>query len=209
MALSVIGAGFGRTGTMSLKMALEQLGLGPCYHMAEVQKNPAHNRCWLDATQGRAVDWDQVFEGYHAACDWPQAYFWRELAEYYPDSRIILTVREPARWYDSISNTIFKVLAQAPNTDDEEAVIHRTMTRKIVYEGTFDDRWMDRDHVLETYHRHVERVQRTIPPERLLVYDVAEGWAPLCEFLNVPIPESAFPRVNSKAEFQARHVAKG
>jgi len=110
MGLSVIGAGFGRTGTLSLKVALETLGFGPCYHMLEVLKNPAHIPIWTSAVQGERIEWDAVFSGYLAAVDWPAAYFWRDLAEQYPEGKVILTVRDSRQWYDSVFDTIYRTL---------------------------------------------------------------------------------------------------
>ena len=209
MTLGVIGAGFGRTGTLSLKNALEQLGIGPCYHMLEVVRHPEHDRVWLDALNGRDVDWDALFAGYRSACDWPQCHFWRELAAHYPDSRVILTVRDERRWLASIRRTIFEHLAGDPDPADADAVLHRAMTRALVFEHTFGGRWHDDEHVLEVYRRHVERVRREVPPHRLLVYDVASGWAPLCDFLGVAVPDAPFPNVNSTEEFRARAARRG
>jgi len=207
MALSVIGAGFGRTGTLSLKHALELLGLGPCYHMLEVRKHPEHDRIWLDAVEHRAVDWDALFAGYRSSCDWPQCQFWPELAAHYPDAKVILTLRDPARWYASISGTIFETLSRDADPADGAAVLHRKMTRRLIHDLVFDGRWRDESHVLDVYRRHAERVQRELPARRLLVYDVAHGWEPLCAFLDVAIPDAPFPNVNSTAEFRARSAA--
>lgn len=204
MALSVFGAGFGRTGTMSLKLALEGLGAGPCYHMLEVRQNPGHAQLWLDAVEGRPVSWDDLFAGYPASCDWPQCHFWRELSLHYPDARVILTVRDPERWYTSITRTIFPSQEEQPDASDPEALVRRTMTRKLILEQAFGGRWQDKAHVMGVYQRHVETVQRELPADRLLVYDVAQGWQPLCSFLRLPVPDMPFPNVNSTAEFNAR-----
>lgn len=208
MALSVIGAGFGRTGTLSLKLALESLGAGPCYHMLEVRQNPGHGQHWLDALAGRPVSWDALFHAYRASCDWPQCHFWRELALHYPNARVILTVRDPERWYASITRTIFPALEEQPDAGDPDAVVHRTMTRKLIFEQTFAERWKDEEHVIGVYERHVATVRREIPAARLLVYDVSQGWGPLCAFLRRPVPDIPFPNVNSTAEFQARGRAR-
>ena len=110
MPLSIIGAGFGRTGTMSLKFALEQLGAGNCYHMMETRKNPDHTELWLKAMNAEPVDWDELFRDYSAAIDWPACRFWRELSEFYPKAKVILTLRDPERWYQSMSQTIYQAL---------------------------------------------------------------------------------------------------
>ena len=113
MTLDVIGAGFGRTGTMSLKVALEELGFGPCYHMSEVFAHPEHVELWRAAAQGKEVDWEQIFGGYRATVDWPACSFYGELMEKYPDAKVILTVRDPQRWYESAYNTIYTMTRTA------------------------------------------------------------------------------------------------
>ena len=199
MTLSVIGAGFGRTGTMSLKLALEALGFGPCYHMAEVFKNPAAPDWWYEAALDPAhADWGRIFEGYNATVDWPNATYYQELADAYPDAKVILTERDPDVWFDSTQATIFR----DELTADSEAPFPR-MVRKVVHE-LFDARMHDRDHVISVYLAHNARVRATIAPERLLVYDLAEGWASLCDFLGVPVPATPMPKVNSREEFGAR-----
>lgn len=198
MTLKVIGAGFGRTGTLSLKLALEQLGFGPCYHMVEVFKNPQAARWWIEAADGRP-DWAKIYEGYNSTVDWPNATFWAELADAYPDAKVILTVRDPEAWFRSTQATIFAAPPPAEVGDFGE------MYDKVIAR-LFDRRMHDHDHVIDVYQRHNEEVQRRIAPERLLVYEVAEGWGPLCAFLGVPAPETAMPQVNSTEEFRARRM---
>lgn len=195
MALSVIGAGFGRTGTMSLKLALEQLGFGACYHMVEVFKNPKAPGYWEAAADGEPVDWDEVFAGYGATVDWPNATFYRELAEAYPQAKVVLTLRDPQAWFASTQATIFKHDFNLQPGD------FGRMASKVVGR-LFDQRMHDEAHCIEVFNRHNETVQQVIPPERLLVYDVAQGWAPLCAFLGVPEPDTAMPKANSTEEFQ-------
>ncbi|MEX0840390.1 MAG: sulfotransferase family protein [Parvibaculum sp.] len=201
MSLSVIGAGFGRTGTLSLKLALEQLGFVHCHHMMEVFGNPDQAPVWHAAARGEKVDWDKLLEGYRASVDWPSCYFWRELAAHYPDAKVILSTRDPQRWYKSISQTIFRVMAdeppgQGPGRDTLD------MAKYVVREKTFGG-CTDEAHVLDVLARHEAEVKRTIAPSRLLVFDVAEGWEPLCRFLGVAVPEGPFPRTNSTEEFLA------
>ena len=129
MALSVIGAGFGRTGTESMKLALETLGMGPCHHMKEVLANPEQVALWRSAAQGDLPDWEDAFAGYSSAVDWPAAYFWRELSEYYPDAKILLTVRSADSWYASMANTILKTLKAS--TD------RASIGLKLIGEGVF------------------------------------------------------------------------
>jgi hypothetical protein len=197
MALSVIGAGFGRTGTLSLKMALDQLGVGPCYHMSEVFKNPAAPQQWLDAAEGRPVDWDVVFKGYRSTVDWPSATFYRQLADVYPDAKVILTLRDPNAWFESTQATIFaRDFSEQPNK------VWADMANKVVGD-LFDRRMHDREHLISVYERHNAEVRRVIPASRLLVYEVARGWEPLCAFLGVPAPAGPMPRVNSREDFAA------
>jgi hypothetical protein len=197
MTLQVIGSGSGRTGTMSLKLALEQLGFGPCYHMVEVFKNPQAPLWWVDAADGKP-DWEKIFTGYNSTVDWPNATFYAELASAYPDAKVIHTERDAEAWFASTQATIFpnQVL---PDTD----VPFERMVRKVVGR-LFDQRMREHDHVIEIYRRHNAQVRETIPAERLLVYEVAQGWEPLCAFLGVPVPDTPMPKVNSTEEFRAR-----
>lgn len=204
MTLSVIGAGFGRTGTMSLKLALEQLGLGPCYHMVEVFKNPAAPDWWYEAAQDPAkADWGKIFAGYKATVDWPNATYWKELAEAYPDAKVILTERDPDTWFESTQATIFA--DRGPM--DPEASFPR-MVRKVVYD-LFDGRIHDREYAISIFKAHNAQVRATIPPERLLVYEVAQGWKPLCDFLDEAVPGEPMPKVNSREEFGMRIAGGG
>jgi hypothetical protein len=196
MTLSVIGAGFGRTGTLSLKLALEQLGFGPCYHMLEVIKNPAAPGAWEAAADGKPVDWEAVFDGYRASVDWPGATFYRELAEAYPQAKVVLTLRDPESWFASTQATIFR----GPYEGGDP---FSSMLRKVIGR-LFDQSLDDKAKVLEVFARHNETVRRVIPAERLLVYEVAQGWEPLCRFLEVPIPAGPMPKVNTTEEFLQR-----
>lgn len=202
MPLKVIGAGYGRTGTMSMKLALEQLGLGPCYHMMEVFKNPKAPGYWEAAADGKPVDWEEVFAGYNSTVDWPSATFYKELAEAYPDAKVILTLRDPEAWFASTQATIF-ARDFPPESDDP----FLRMVGKVVGR-LFDHRMHDKETLLSVYHRHNETVQKVIPAERLLVYDLAQGWEPLCRFLGVPVPDGPMPKVNTTEEFQARRAAQ-
>jgi hypothetical protein len=198
MSLSVIGAGFGRTGTLSLKLALEQLGVGRCYHMVEVFKIPQATQQWLDAAEGRGAPWDQVFEGFSATVDWPSATFYRQLADHYPQAKVILTERDADAWFDSTQATIF-----ANDFDKVPDPTFRGMITRVVGD-LFDGRIHDRDHAISVYRRHNEEVRRVIPADRLLVYEVSQGWGPLCDFLGYPVPDTPLPKVNSREEFAGR-----
>ena len=202
MSLSVIGAGFGRTGTLSLKSALEILGVGPCYHMIEVHANTDHASIWEAAATGADTDWQSLFQNYGSIVDWPGCYFWKELADFYPNSKVLLSVRDPEKWYLSVTNTIYQLLSQPLPNEKADGFTQRSMTQKIILEKTFDNRFEDKDYAISVYEKHIQTVQNTIPADRLLTFNVVEGWSPLCEFLNVAVPDSDFPRVNSTEEFQ-------
>jgi hypothetical protein len=201
MPLKVIGVGLGRTGTMSLKLALEQIGFAPCYHMAELMMNPARGPLWIAAADGKP-DWEAIFEGYPATTDYPACIWWRELAAAYPNAKLILTLRDPEKWFESTQATILS-----------EAMTERIKSSPLVpfFEKTiwkaFGDRTHDRAFMIDHFERHNAAIKAAIPKERLLVYEVSEGWEPLCEFLDVDVPDTPFPKVNSREEMQARMAA--
>jgi len=208
MTLSVIGAGFGRTGTNSLKLALEQLGLGPCHHMLEVIDKPDRIAFWNAAAHGERSDWDTIFRDFGATVDWPSTFFWRELAAYYPQAKIILSQRPDEDWLRSIKATILASLKRVDERPDGAPRDIGHMAYHLIVTRTFGGRIDDDGHVLSVYRAHNAEVRRTIPRERLLVYDVAEGWGPLCRFLGKAIPDTPIPRVNSTDEFIARGRAR-
>ncbi len=204
MALSIIGAGFGRTGTLSLKVAIEMLGRGPCYHMAEVIEHPEHIELW-DAVADGKPSWDRIFEGFAAAVDWPVCSFYQPLLGVYPDARVILTARDPDKWHKSVSDTIYPSSFRPPSEDAPDFIpAHRKMVRKIVWDGVFDGRFEDKSHAIAVYERHVAEVKSNVPAEKLLVFEPKEGWDPLCDFLGCPVPGEPFPRINTTQDFQTR-----
>lgn len=204
MALEIIGPGFGRTGTASLKRALAILGIGPCHHMEDCFADPAQVPPWQAVAAGRTVDWDVVFKGYRAQLDWPGAHVWRELTTRYPAAKVILTVRPEHEWWRSFSNTLGPVLessgaglpALPAHVGDMLAA-----TEAMVVRQTFRCAPSDHDGVLAAYRRHTAEVRASIAPERLLVYDVAQGWEPLCRFLGRPVPTQPFPHTNRTEAF--------
>ncbi|MGD0864033.1 MAG: sulfotransferase family protein [Rhizomicrobium sp.] len=202
MALQVIGAGLGRNGTLALKTALEQLGFGPCHHMIEVFAHPEQGQFWLRAAMGEKVDWEEVFANYRASVDWPSCHFYKELSERYPDAKVILSERDPKQWYKSITNTILRSMKQMAIDDPARTEWFR-FARMIVIEQTFHND-LGEDNMIAAYLRHNARVKATIAPERLLVFNPAEGWDPLCRFLGAAVPQMPFPHVNTTEEFQAR-----
>ena len=203
MALSVIGAGFGRTGTLSLKAALEHLGFGPCHHMAEIFANPQQLPLWEAAARGEAVDWDEVFAGYRATVDWPSAYFWREVAAAFPAAKVVLSTRDADAWYASFENTILRLVGAMDKITDPHIRATVEMGGRLVGEGVFGGRAGDPDHAKAVFRAHDDKVRRAIPAERLLVFEVREGWQPLCAFLEVPVPAAQFPNLNDAEQFRA------
>jgi hypothetical protein len=209
MALEVIGAGFGRTGTTSLKAALEQLGFSKCHHMQEVPRAPKQVAFWqslADGAEPASAHWEAAFEGYRASCDWPSCTYWEDLARVYPEAKIILTVRDEERWYQSCLETIYAFSYTVP------AWLARAippfyrfnrMIRSGIWEGTtFGGRFLDREYALKVYREHNAYVKANVPPERLLVFEAKDGWEPLCRFLDVPVPKGAYPHLNDAAQIK-------
>lgn len=199
MALKVIGAGLGRNATLSLKYALERIGFDPCYHMVEVFGGARRNiPLWLNVAAGKP-DWDAIFDGYKATTDYPACTYWRELADHYPDAKVVLTTRDPDTWFDSVSETIFsqRMLGSLAGSPVEAMMQGNVL-------APFGDRLHDRAFMTEWYVKRNQEVIDTIPSERLLVFHPKEGWEPLCSFLGVPLPEVTFPRINSRDELGAK-----
>ncbi len=201
--LAVIGAGFGRTGTLSLKQALERLGFDACYHMAEVATHPEHADLWLRAWRGEDV-WDTLFAGYRAAVDWPAAAFWPRLVERYPDAKVLLSLRDSESWFKSASSTIFQSMEHARRSPDERLRTRLKMANEIIREGTFGGRLMDRDHAIAIYEANVAKVRAEVPADRLIEFRASDGWTGLCEPLGLPAPDEPYPWVNTSEEFLDR-----
>ncbi|MGO9471351.1 MAG: sulfotransferase family protein [Isosphaeraceae bacterium] len=207
MSIQIIGAGLGRTGTLSLKAALEELGFAKCYHMVDVFARKDDARTWDAAVRGEPVDWDGLFAGYRATVDVPSCLFYRELMEKYPEAKVILTVRDPERWYDSARQTIYFAQDAFPKwaavLNPRMRVFRRMIDR--LWDRMFRGRFEDRPFAIDAFNRHNEQVRRDVPADRLLVYEISQGWGPLCAFLGVPVPEvKPFPHLNDAAEFRAR-----
>ena len=203
MALKIIGSGFGRTGTMSTKKALEQLGLGPCHHMAEVTGNPAQPPFWRALAAGEAVDWAEVFADYPAQVDFPGAAVWPELVAAFPEAKVIHNERPEEAWWASYSRTIGKLFAHRTRLDlpPHIAAILADMD-EVVIRRVFGG--LDRESSIAAYRRNNALVRETVPPERLLVFTPSDGWGPLCAFLGVAEPQGPFPRSNAREEFWER-----
>jgi hypothetical protein len=212
LSLEVIGAGLGRTGTTSLKAALEALGYGPCYHMTEVFAHPEHVLFWEAARRGEVADWEEIFSDYRAAVDWPAAAYYENLMLAYPEAKVILTVRDPERWYESARSTIYTMrdMVSSPFFSLGARFVPRLrhlrraalMVSGLAWDDTFGGRFEDREHATHTFERLNERVVERVPPERLLIYSISEGWGPLCDFLGVEPPDEPFPRLNDARSFR-------
>ncbi|TPI42030.1 sulfotransferase family protein [Mesorhizobium sp. B3-1-9] len=194
MSLKVIGTGFGRTGTDSMREALTMLGFGPCHHMSEVMAREEQKALWRALAKGAAPDWDRLFAGYKSCVDWPSAHYWRELIEIYPQARVILTWRSPESWWESFEKTLLPAIAGS--TD------HDSLGISLVSKQVFDGRPQDRAHAIAIYRDNVEAVLSTVPAERLLVHKLGDGWAPLCAHLGIPVPDEPYPSRNSTQEFR-------
>lgn len=207
--MQVIGAGFGRTGTLTLKAALEELGVGPCYHMVEVLwGDTGRLPLWQAAANGEEVDWKAVFEGFESTVDWPGCTFWEPLMEVFPDAKVLLTVRDPESWYESARNTIYASLVAGQKGElkegDEEPPSPEAfqMISALIWQGTFHGKFEDRAYAIEMFDKHIAEVKSKVPPERLVVHEVKEGWKPLAQMLGVPEPRTEFPRLNDKVAFR-------
>ena len=201
MPLKVIGAGYSRTGTLSLKLALEQLGFGPCFHMVEFisPDYTARRLLWQHADEGKTPDWETIFNGFSSAVDVPACLYYRKLASAYPRAKVILTVRDPAAWYRSARATIAVGQAHAPEGAEHAAKMNAVIVREVGFNILED--LDDEARSIALFNRDTEQVRRDIAPERLLVFDVREGWEPLCSFLGARVPKTPFPRTNSTEEF--------
>lgn len=214
MAIELIGAGLPRTGTLTQKVALEQLGLSPCYHWVDVLADLNRVDQWERAMDGEA-DWPEIFGPARATVDWPGGYFYRELAEAYPEAKVLLSVREPESWERSFRDTIWAMsygrelmplLAHARAEIDPAFRSYLAFVERMFWgpQGSFKEGYAEPSQLIEQMIRHTEEVKATIPPERLLVWEVGEGWGPLCGFLGVEEPAGEFPHANDRETFLDR-----
>jgi hypothetical protein len=212
--VKVIGVGFGRTGTMSLKAALERLGAGPCFHMIDLIMGEGKERdlpYWVRIAAGEPVDWHEVFDAWEATVDWPGASRWREMCDAFPDVPVLLNVREFDGWYRSVENTILaaKLAAQAgeippdANRPEPDPALWGVI-EQLIWQGDFQDRFQDREWVRELCDARIAEIKATIPPDRLTVWELGvDGWEPLAAMLGVDVPDEPFPRLHDTAEFRS------
>ncbi len=212
MPLKIIGAGNGRTGTVSMKVALEKLGFGPTYHMYELFENPSRVTYWKEAYNQGSTDWDALFEGYQSTVDYPGFLLYQELYNYFPGSKVILTARDPESWYESARQTIFtaspnfiqklKILTKLPFSKRMRDLMPVFALVDYLWDHVYEGKIHDKDYMINAYVEHQEQVKSNIPAEDLLVFNVGDGWEPLCQFLDVPVPSYPFPRTNERHKFK-------
>ena len=215
MSLKVIGTGLGRTGTYSLKLAIEQLGVGRCYHMVELFQQPERLKYFKKADKGEEVNWNELFKGYKAAVDYPVARYYKQITEFYPEAKVIHTLRDPDEWYESASATIFwaskpyslrilKLAVHLPFSSEARRRIPVLMYNRKLSELEFGKDLKNKEKVIKRYNKHYEEVIKTIPDDRLLLFDPKSGWEPLCKFLKLPVPLIPYPKSNTRKEFLDR-----
>lgn len=214
MALKVIGAGWGRTGTESLKIALEQLGFDRCYHGFDLFNDGRKLQYWKQLRVEGKTDFDALFKGYRAAVDFPSAYYYRELLQQYPEAKVILTVRDASKWYESAAHTIFKkpqpakfaILKFLGRISQKLNYIPQIYyhIQTFLFQEAFHGKIEDKEAMMVLFNQWNEEVKNTVPANQLLVYNITQGWEPLCKFLNVPAPVTPFPQTNKKESFQQR-----
>jgi hypothetical protein len=203
VGLKVVGAGLGRTGTNSLKLALEQLLGGPCYHMYEVVARPADTAIWHAAVRGEDVDFAALLGGFSATVDWPAVAFWRELEAVGDDPFILLSTRDSSeRWWESVAATILPTVRQPLPSEDPMTAARRTMIREMM-DVRFTPSWRERDGAIAAYEQHNAEVRESVPRERLIDWGPGDGWEPICSALGVAVPDAPFPHVNTTEEFSA------
>jgi predicted naringenin-chalcone synthase len=204
--VKVIGAGFGRTGTMSLKVALEELGAGPCLHSLESLRAGDSGAAshWQRLADGEQIDWREALAGWGSTVDWLGARFYGEILAAWPGAKVILSVREPEAWYESCNASIHATRGLVGARPAATAPAVLDAVEDVIWQGVFGGRFPDRDYALQVFDRHRRQVVETVPAEQLLIYDIRDGWGPLCEFLEVPVPETPFPHLNGRTAFWTR-----
>jgi hypothetical protein len=220
--MQVIGAGFGRTGTLSLKVALEMLGFGKCYHMEELIAHPEQVTYWEALYAGQAIRWQELFAGYESTVDFPGYRVYGQLFQQYPQAKVILNTRAFEPWYESAYQTIYKagpslteklfLSLQLPFSPRLRKLVRVfRLAEKAVWQGDFKGRFADKAFAREVFENHHREVKRRIPAHQLLEYQVNAGWEPLCRFLDVPVPDQPFPRVNEQQAFgrKRKQVLRG
>lgn len=203
MTLRVIGAGLPRTGTNSQKLALEQLLGGRCYHFFEMFQSPTDARAWVAALDGDLSPVNQLLAGCPAAVDWPASYFWRELLEANPDASVLLSYRDsPETWWKSINSTVLPLIRMGNDIPGGDGSVPR-MTSTMA-KTTFGEDLDDAQAAMAAYERIIAEVRAEVPADKVIEWQPADGWGPICAGLGIPVPDEPFPQTNTAEQFQAR-----
>lgn len=201
--MKLIGAGFPRTGTLSTKTALESIGFDPCYHFFTQMERPQDVAVWRAAAEGQSVDWTALFADFQAAIDWPESLFYKQLMAVYPEAKVLLTMRDPESWYESMMETVYPAsqasLAVPPDNPLSQA---GRAIDAAGWQGLFHGRFEDKAYAISVFERRIQEVKDFVPADKLLVWKVQDGWEPLCRFLGVAVPDRPFPRLNDREAFQ-------
>ncbi len=214
MSIKIIGAGLPRTGTNTLKVSLEKLGYMKTYHMKELLVHPENLRYWLLLRETGTTNWEELYNGYQATVDFPGYPWYKEHMKQYPDAKVILTIRPFEKWHESVYSTIWQ--AQHPSESqkmemkqkmDAEPRLQATMkcvefAKEVIMEDHFQGRFLDKAFAEKVFNKHIEDVKANVPAEKLLIFDVSEGWGPLCNFLGVPEPVEPLPHTNKRENFK-------
>ncbi|MEO7961948.1 MAG: sulfotransferase family protein [Ginsengibacter sp.] len=214
MSIKIIGAGLPRTGTNTLKESLEKLGFVKTYHMKELLVHPENLHHWLTLKETGTTNWDELYSGYQATVDFPAYPWYKEHMARYPDAKVILTVRPFEKWYTSVYSTIWKA---GPQTLPEKLkmmskLIFNSRLRSVIncvkfskgmiFQNHFEGKFEDKAYTEKLFNKYIEDVKAYVPADKLLVFDVSEGWGPLCKFLNVSEPAEPIPHLNKKENFK-------
>jgi Sulfotransferase domain len=205
MALRVVGAGLGRTGTHSLKLAIEQLLGGPCYHMMETFSHPDDIPVWHAAVDGNSPDWSVFLGDYVATVDWPAAAFWRELADANPEAVVLLSSRSSAdAWWKSANDTIFQISRREIPPEHRDAMGAQLSMAEDMLTNTFTADWTDETAAKRAYEEHNSQVRAMSDRDRLIDWQPGDGWTPICAALALAVPDEPFPHVNTTSDFRAQ-----
>jgi hypothetical protein len=214
MSIKIIGAGFPRTGTTTLKRSLETLGFSHVYHMKELLVNPHKLYLWKTLSETGDTDWETLYDGYDATVDFPGYPWYKEHMKKYPDARVILTVRDFESWYKSVDSTVFRAGPQTPG--EKIKMMGKLLTsgrarnvvkcikffKKTFFANELQGQFEDKEYAKSVWEKHIAEVKATVPADKLLVYDVRDGWGPLCKFLGVEEPKDPLPHLNKKENFK-------
>lgn len=204
--MEVVGTSFSRTGTYTLKLALEQLGYGSCYHNYELRKRPNDLTFFSEAYETGTTNWKQLYKAFNAVTDWPASSFWESLYKTYPSAKFIHVDRDPDKWFDSFTATIIPSIFEDIKSSDVFISDRNKLLKKMVLDDFFEGQFDNKDFVISKYLEHRAKVKKTVPKSQVLFFSLDEEWPPLCEFLNVSTPQAPFPSSNNKTAFWNYHL---